>query len=316
MLKIKNLTLQNYTGYKNAFFDFTRPGGSYKPVSVFFGPNGIGKSTCLNAINLIGQCKQYVGRKNDLIFRKLTYHPDYDPTLPHFAAYTEKMRIEAVFELDGEEKRVIVTSDGVEKCELSGSRNSVFIAADHPMSMKRFQIPSDRVDIFLDVARAVYGYDVKLDKPVETFESQWDGREDTYEKFQTGQVEGMKIVYFQDFILDKGDVKVHFKSMSDGEQKIATVLRSLCDPALMDVSDIVLIDNIEMHVYMERHAPMLKKLVECFPSKQFILTSHSPILVGMNKPNLGIYIKSFVAQEYGEDCLFDVMQIKGQKFTC
>ena len=150
---------------------------------------------------------------------------------------------------------------------------------------------------------------MSLGKPVETFENSWDGREDSYNKLKNDK---RKVVFYQDFILDKGDVKVHFKSMSDGERKIATLLRSLCDPAQMDRSDIVLIDNLEMHVFVARHAKMVKKLLEVFPTKQFIVTSHSAVLVGANDPDLNIFIPSFVGKTYGEDCLFDVPKIKGQ----
>lgn len=313
MLKIKKLILKNYTGYKDAEFDFARPDGTYKPICLFYGPNGCGKSTGLRAIEMLGQAKQFVGRENDLVFRKMTYHPDYDPTLPHFAEYQEEMRVEGLFDADGVEKRVVVTSQGVEVNELEGFRNCIWIDADNQMNMKKFQIPSERIDLFLEMAEAIYGYPVSLGKPVETFEKGWDGREDTYENFVNGTVGGERVTFYQDFVLDKGSEKVHFKSMSDGERKIATLLRSLCDPAMMDRSDIVLIDNIEMHAYMERHAPMILKLIECFPTKQFIVTSHSPILVGVNNPKLGIYVPSFVGNRFGNDCLFDVAQVKGMQ---
>ena len=310
MLKIKKLILKNYAGFRSAEFDFTRPDGSFKPINLFFGPNGCGKSTALQAINVLCQAKAYVGRENDLIFRKLTFHPDYDPTLPHFAKYVDEMRIEGIFDLDGEEQKVIIsTTNGVERNDLLKFSNVVFVDADHPMNMKKFQIPEERIDVFTDIAKAVYGYDVSLGKPVETFENSWDGREDTYNNLKNDK---KKVVFYQDFILDKGDVKVHFKSMSDGERKIATLLRSLCDPTQIDRSDIVLIDNLEMHVFVSRHAKMVKKLIEVFPSKQFIVTSHSAVLVGANDPDLKIYIPSYVGVTYGNDCLFDIPKIKGQ----
>lgn len=314
MLRIKKLILIQYAGYRHVEFDFTRPDKTYKPICLFFGANGCGKSTALRAIELLGQAKQYAGRENDLIFRKMTYHPDYDPTLPHFTKYKESMRIEGIFDFNGEEKRVVVTSEGVETNELEGFRNAVWINADDQMNMKKFQIPSERINLFLEMAEAIYGYKVSLGKPVDTFEKHWDGKESTHNKFLDGTIGGEHIVFYQDFILDKGAEKVHFKSMSDGERKIATLLRSLCDPAMMDSGDIVLIDNLEMHAYMERHAPMVINLLKCFPDKQFIVTSHSPVLVGMDNRSLGIHVPSFVGDRYGKDCLFDVSKVKGLQF--
>jgi len=58
MLKIKSLFLRNYAGFQDpCLFDFTRADGSFKPVNMFFGPNGCGKSTGLNAIGLLGRSK-------------------------------------------------------------------------------------------------------------------------------------------------------------------------------------------------------------------------------------------------------------------
>jgi predicted ATPase len=311
MLKIKKLLLKNYAGYKEATFDFVREDGSFKPLAAFYGPNGCGKSSCLDAINLLGQAKQYIGRSSDLLFRKMTYHIDYDPTLPHFAEYAETMRIEGTFDFNGAEKVVIVTSSGVERNDLEGFGNIVYINADHPMNMKKFQIPGERIDLFLEIANEVYGYKSSVGKPVQTYEKGWDGSEASYSDYDS-KPEGESYVFYQDMILNKEEegVKVHFKSMSDGERKIATVLRNLCDPVVIDRSDIILIDNTEMHVYMERHAPMIAKILSCFPTKQFIITTHSPILVGMNSPAMGIVVPSFIGDRYGQDCLFNVPKIK------
>jgi hypothetical protein len=46
MLKIKKLKLKNYSGFKEeTSFSFTRKDGTFKPINVFYGPNGCGKST-------------------------------------------------------------------------------------------------------------------------------------------------------------------------------------------------------------------------------------------------------------------------------
>lgn len=179
MLKLKKLHLQNYTGYRNVIFDFTRRNGLIKPISVFFGPNGCGKSTCLHAIDLLGRAKQYQGRENDLLFRKMIYHQDYDPTLPHFMSSESEMRLVGTFDQCGEEKIVEVTSsqkdstDGIVRNDLHGLRNEsnqvvgmVYIDADHPMTMQKFQLPAERAEAFIDIAETVYAYKVDLGKPV------------------------------------------------------------------------------------------------------------------------------------------------------
>ncbi len=289
-MKLKNIKLKNYAGYRSALFDF-----SNRPISVLYGPNGCGKSTLLNAINLISSAKRYEGRENDLLFRKITYHPDYDPSLPHFAKYQNEMEIIAEFD-DG--KIVEVNSDGVKRNDLTVFSGSVYIDADHPINMKKFQLCEDRSDLFIELAKSVYGYPASLSKEVVTYEENWDGKKSTYAEFEKDNKDN--IMFYQDFIIDKGDSKVHFKTMSDGERKIATLLRNLCDPSVMSRGDIILVDNIEMHIYWKRHANLVDKLLECFPEKQFIVTTHSGVLI------------NHVKEKYGDNCLFDVSEIKGQ----
>jgi predicted ATP-binding protein involved in virulence len=60
----------------------------------------------------------------------------------------------------------------------------------------------------------------------------------------------------------------------------------------------ILIDNICMHIYKDRHAAMIDELMNIFPNKQFFITTHSPILVGMEDKKLGISIPSFLPQKF------------------
>lgn len=317
MLKIKNIHLKNYAGYRDCFFDFQRSDKSFVPISAFFGPNGCGKSNCLHAIRIASSAQSLHGRDNSLFFRKMIFHPDYDPSLPHFASYKEEMKIDATYDEDGEEKKVIISSEnGIEKNELTSFHNSIFIDADHPINMKKFYVDSKYEDLFVDIAETVYGFNVSLEKGVVTYEKdmQFTGsaekNNEIWESFNNEEVGGEKYSTYQDLIITKEDVRVHFKSMSDGERKIATLLRNLCDPSIIEKYDIILIDNIEMHVYMQRHARMIDKILESFPNKQFLVTTHSPILVGVDDPVSNIFVQSHIANKWGEDCLFDISKLK------
>ena len=117
---------------------------------------------------------------------------------------------------------------------------------------------------------------------------------------QISDAKNDSLAFYQDFIIEKGNVNVHYKAMSAGEKKIATLLRNLCDPETIDKSDIVLVDNIEMHVYFKRHKKMLDKILEMFPQKQFIVTTHSGVMI------------DHVREKFGDGCLYDIPIIKGQ----
>lgn len=335
MLKIKSLFLKNYAGFQDPFlFSFERKDGAFKPINMFFGPNGCGKSTGLNAVGLLSRAKAYGKRvegESNLLLRKLQFHPDYDPNYSGFTKYEDDMKITGVF-WDGEKDLVVeVKDDNVTRNDLfdRGQDNCVFIDADHPINMSKFQIPAERIDLFVDLATTIYGYKCYPEKLVssegvdggnrslkDTLKIYADNkdkisdmtsvstmtRSEIYDT-ATALVKNDKNAFYQDFVLEKGNVKVHYKSMSAGEKKIATLLRALCDPTIIDKSDIVMIDNIEMHVYFGRHKKMIDKLISSFPEKQFIVTSHSSVMI------------DHVREAYGADCLFDIPIIKGQPFV-
>lgn len=330
MLKIESLYLSNYAGFNTPVqFNFIKE-GRVKPINMFFGPNGCGKSTALNAITLLSRAKAYARRdnnENNLLLRKLQFHPDYDPNYAGFAKYSEEMCLKAVF-LDESKKYIVhIQNEDVIQNDLSDKKleYSVFIDADNPLNLTKFQLPTEGASKFLDLAKSIYGYDCYLEKPVaaDGVDSSQNSlkealavyanrngdtvatpvatlsRQEIYSQL-TQNVKNDQFAFYQDFVIVKGDVKVHYKSMSAGERKIATLLRNLCDSTVMNKSDIVLVDNIEMHVYFMRHKNMIDKIIEHFPQKQFIVTSHSGIMI------------DHVGKQYGQDCLYDISVIKGQ----
>jgi len=193
-----------------------------------------------------------------------TLDPNY---LPDKMKNLYEMEISGIFSTDQGDKEVILTTRGVQKDELSENLGSTcfhyFIDADNPSNMNRFQIPEGMEKRFVDLAETIYGYKCEVGKPVDNLDK------------KNGELK-----FYTDVILTKpwGD-RVHFKRMSDGEKKIATVIRHLCDPEYMGEFDIVLMDNAVMHVYAKRHRQMLKKIMDTFPDKQFIMTTHSSVLI-------------------------------------
>lgn len=279
MVKIKKLILENYCGYRNSTFDFTN-NGVMNPINLFFGPNGTGKSSLLDALNILSMSHRLSTKNNDMYFRKMIYHEDYEPSYVGFEKSNHSMKIEGIFETDKGEKRILITDKGIEVNEVERFSWGVVysIDADHPMNLQKFQIHEEMSDVFLDMARLVYGFDCKLDQLCSDFET---GKEN----------------FYKDFIIDKLGTKVHFRRMSAGERKIATLLSSLCDPTYIKNIDIITIDNIELHLYFKRHAAMIDKLLKTFPDKQFICTTHSGTLI------------EHVREKYGSMCLYDLEEV-------
>ncbi len=331
MLKIKNLYLKNYSGFKDeSFFDFTL-NNNFNKINVFFGPNGCGKSTGMGAISLLLRAQMFQKRdqqSDNLLLRKHKYHNDYDPSYIGFQKSTSEMVIKGTFS-DGEKDYIVeIINDDVVKNELSNRKldNAILIDADHPLNNNKFQISATQKELFEYLAKSIYGYNCYLCKPVNingteksnenlkriisAYANLKEENKKNDDKFSIEEIyntlvstEDSKDLLFQDFVIEKGDVKVHYKAMSAGEKKIATLLRSLCDPNLVNKSDIILIDNIELHVYFKRHANMIDKILERFSDKQFIVTTHSSVII------------EHVANKYGKNCLFDIPVIKNQPLT-
>ena len=270
MIKVRSVHLVNYCGYLDTLFDFSTPDGGVKDFAVFFGPNGIGKSTCLDAIRMAANPNAFrLGGKHDVLMRKFIHDQEYIPhvdAVQTISKIKNNMEIAVTFTTPEGDKRVVLNNDGLVFNELpaSSQRNgyAFFADADHPISTQKFLLAAEQARTFLEFCEEVYGYECILASPVKS----------------------QGIGFYTDFIIRKGEVKVHFKRMSAGERKIATLVSDLCQPMNTGGRDIILVDNVEMHVYFKRHTRMVDKLRSCFPGKQIITTSHSSVVIEHVEP--------------------------------
>ena len=280
MINLKYIKLINYCGYRNFELEL-------KEWNVLYGPNGSFKSNFLHAVEMLSSPYRYVGKTNSMIFRKLTYHPNYQPGMAGFDDNKTEMYMEGIFDTEDGEKKVVIKNNWIP--EESGTvinelgekykEPYIYIDADWPPSLNIFQLIKDYKKEFLDVAEQVYGFKCFLSEK----------REDTVEEYD--KEIGEYIIFCMNFVIEKyNNTKVNFKSMSGGEKKIAVMLRLLfnrCYKVDSNRRNIILIDNIVKEIYFKRHMKLIEKLKEYFPNKQFIVTTHSPeIIRGMKKKYL------------------------------
>ena len=288
-LHLKSLRLKNYCGYEDHEFNFLKEDGTpYKLVN-FFGPNGIGKSTLLEAISSLTM--DTTGRGQDRVkvaLKKYIRHKDYDPTIQsvmdHEMGHDEnQMLIRGVFGF-GESEYIVelgnegwIRNDLVDKNPFGAEnlkyrrRISHFIKSDSDLSMHKFQLVASQVDNFEKIISEIMRYPVKCASP----------------KSLGGDDKG----YCMDFTINKKEHLIHFKRMSAGERKITksfsdllNLVNSLENPsygeeAMIGWPRILLIDNIVMHVYYDRHIRMVKCLKEVFDKQQIFATTHSGVLI-------------------------------------
>jgi hypothetical protein len=92
-----------------------------------------------------------------------------------------------------------------------------------------------------------------------------------------------------EYEFDKNDLKIPFRALSDGYRAffgwVADFMYHLCMtwPAnfeLRECAGVALIDEIDLHLHPKWQMEVLPKLSKEFPRIQFIVTSHSPLVVG------------------------------------
>lgn len=284
MIKLKSIKLKNYCGFRDFELDLT-DGDSVKTWAMFYGPNGVGKSNFIRAVDLLSRPKAFQQKKNILTFRKMKYHHDYISGAEPMYEHANDLMMEGTFLIDGEEKKVVLEDNikgiiyagrtvdkdkgeisGVKLNELSSENQGViFIDADSRMMMTKFQIIANLQEPFCDFAKAVYGFNCYCPKGAVSYDR--------------------GIEFITDFVIEKPDgTKVHYKRFSDGEKKIATLISSLFKRAWKhspnnEGKDILVIDNIAMHIYFKRHMTLIQKMEEYFSDKQIIVTTHSPMII-------------------------------------
>lgn len=305
MLFLTKLHLENYCQYTNQTFDFTKPDGNPYKYVCFFGPNGIGKSNLLEAISLLSM--NHTGRDPEHVrrsLRKYVNNQDYNPSYERISGHTydkdyaveykdtlPNMAIEGTYEMDGKSYIVRLTQDGFVRNDLAPTevsegpwgddhllyrqRIAHFITADNDLSLSKFQLHKDKMKAFEELTSKVMRFPTECVKP--------------------SGVVPIDHAYCTDFIIykiiSKQEYRTHYKRMSAGEQKISKLFSQLLnliydlehpdpgEPVMEGWPRLLLVDNIEMHIYYDRHVTMIECMKEHFSDQQIFATTHSGILI-------------------------------------
>ena len=118
----------------------------------------------------------------------------------------------------------------------------------------------------------------------------------------------------QTVVIKKDDIELDFSMLSDGEKEIITIFGdiarrlALANDELenpLEGDGIILIDEIDLHLHPSWQRKICKALIETFPNCQFIITTHSPQILGELQPQdirlLNNFKVSVPSQSYGLD---------------
>ena len=305
-IRLSALRMKNFKSYDDYEVRFLE-GNSIQRIVGLFGPNGTGKSTMLDAIGML--FSNYCGSDRERIMTSLRKYVRNAVNIDVAGCTSEDNRNEFVSS-DGEsfvvEGDFIVedgttytvsvsndpsfykwsngsddgTTDGMDRVFVTGLKN------DHPADIKRsltnqcymtsydkelnrFQLRKDRWSVFKKLFEAVTGF------PVEKVDGELD--EDTVSDKKKRAAMANLDQYILGIRIEKPFETITERQCSDGEKKIiknfTTLLNKDCVPS------IILIDNIEMHVEIDRHIALLECVRACFPDSQIIYTTHSEKII-------------------------------------
>ena len=260
-LKIKKLRLQTYKVFEDYQLDFTDD-KNVKNFCCFFGPNGCGKTTILNAIQLV--FSRFEGsdgkRLKNLLSKSVRHAKGLDRINDG-----EDFLLTATISNNGNDYIVKINKNGFvegydHNQEIKNLLKRIIFYTRFDMELDKFQLIRSKWGLFKELFEAVTGF--KIEEKISLFdESEDPNQAEILHKYVLG------------FVIHKPNEIISHRECSAGERKIIKSFSTLLNKEY--VPRIILVDNIAMHVESGRHLELINSMKKCFPQSQIFATTHS-----------------------------------------
>lgn len=282
-MRIRKLSLRDYCGWKNAEIDF-------EEFACLIGPNGIGKTTILNAVHMLCNSLDYEDPiRPDVDIEKVDPEvgTDWTPEITAKARLRASLErnvrnfgeptsaktfsVEGIFEHGGQDFVVKATQDGFERNDVIKQDwwwPGIVYFAKFDSDMVNFQLRVELWDKFKAAYEGITGLQVEPEIYKET----------------DLELMGLPCEIVTGFYIHKWGNRVHSRRASAGEKKIAKALTQVVNLEEDRQPEIVLVDNLEMHVHYTRHLRMFDEIKRLFAGKQIITTTHSTTIIQKYEP--------------------------------
>ena len=350
-MKLKELSLINFRSFSKADIILD------EKCSIFFGVNGVGKTSVLRSINLL-----YANIINAIVNRK-ELRQRYNIELGDIRYGRTLTKIQGYFSVQSNDE-VIQYERGMERKngKRSHSKASLDIIAASVQNSYIDDTDQDNIPVFvnygtnrlvLDIPlriRTHHEFDVysAYEKAIEnqidfrTFFEWYRNQEDAeneikvekkdfaYEDRSLGAVRKAILAMLPEFenlhisrkprlamVVEKDGMSLNVSQLSDGEKCILAMFGdlakrlSLANPKLENPllgEGVVLIDEIELHMHPSWQRMILRVLRSTFPNIQFIITTHSPIVLSEVDGNYKVF---FMNSDGKETVINDFSRLDG-----
>ena len=261
-VKLLKLKLVNFGIHKNVEIDLSgsSPGGVV-PMVCLVGPNGTGKTTVLNAVQLLfTNFEAYTPeRYRQMMIRYVRNNHLMSPGEQEDANFSVEGLLHdgtgTYTMVVGRQEKPTKHPDAVQE-----HLHYYFHFARFDQELHLFQLKRSRWPMFQELFEAITGFAVEED--VDTFS-------------QTADRRMGKIIeqYVLGYTIDKPGGKIDNRQSSAGERKIAKCFSTILNKPVLP--SVIAIDNVTDHIETGRHITVVREMEKCFSNSQILSTCHS-----------------------------------------